>query len=886
MSPVESFDQSHFSVLSRPKRKLDDFAPNLDGDDDDGTETSDLVSVRMRKDEPNAVHHHQPSHLMTKNDTVLSEITPPAPRPRLQFFIRMMSEGKTMVIQADSNDTVKSIHERIQAMTGIPLIEQRLIYRGKQLQWEQSLAECCIQNDAGLQLVGRMRSTGHPQAWQVIDDMVSLICRLCKGETLPHSLKHIKSRMTEFFTMTPKDEAALDHIQILMSSSAPAALVMLYISPLPGNKDCADSSIRHFLNSTKNALPKHLHAQCAPIVLEFCKLLRKFTPEDTLYLACRSTLGSLLEKYGGSGILQGGSEYDEKGGSKYDEIKGLDVIREIFPFVRELAARISRDLNSSMEMVLSVGPLVSDVRDFTAFLHPLRRAILGQVGFSIPITMPLPQKEHDRLHGDQLDSIYGMFCDLLIKMDKCLVRVQERVIARANGEGEINYSGWSHYLTILRELHATSKLFWGAEEQFWKVLRNRKSPLGDLILRYARRSDDNGWLLEHKDVTTFDSRKFLVMMMFPDVKEDYEELHEMLIDRSQLLAESFEYIARADPEALRGGLFMEFKNEEATGPGVLREWFFLVCQALFNPQNALFVPCPNDCRRFYPNPASKVHPLHLDYFCFSGRVIALALMHRVQVGVVFDRVFYLQLAGKYISLEDIRDADPSLYSSCKQILEMDAEFIDSDGLGLTFVREVEELGSRKIVELCPGGKSMAVNSKNRQDYVSLLIRHRFVTSISEQTSQFAKGFADILCNPRLQKQFFLSLELEDLDRMLFGSEHAICVEDWKAHTEYNGYKENDPQIIWFWKIVGEMPAEQRKILLFFWTSVKHLPVEGFDGLASRLHIYKTIEPTDRLPTSHTCFYRLCFPPYPSMAVMGDRLSIITQEHVGCSFGTW
>ena len=37
------------------------------------------------------------------------------------------------------------------------------------------------------------------------------------------------------------------------------------------------------------------------------------------------------------------------------------------------------------------------------------------------------------------------------------------------------------------------------------------------------------------------------MMMFPEVKEDYEDLHEMLIDRSHLLAESFEYIARADP---------------------------------------------------------------------------------------------------------------------------------------------------------------------------------------------------------------------------------------------------------------------------------------------------------------------------------------------------
>ena len=48
--------------------------------------------------------------------------------------------------------------------------------------------------------------------------------------------------------------------------------------------------------------------------------------------------------------------------------------------------------------------------------------------------------------------------------------------------------------------------------------------------------------------------------------------------------------------------------------------------------------------------------------------------------------------------------------------------------------------------------------------------------------------------------FFRSLELEDLDWMLHGSESAISVEDWKAHTDYNGYKETDPQILWFWKV--------------------------------------------------------------------------------------
>lgn len=175
-------------------------------------------------------------------------------------------------------------------------------------------------------------------------------------------------------------------------------------------------------------------------------------------------------------------------------------------------------------------------------------------------------------------------------------------------------------------------------------------------------------------------------------------------------------------------------------------------------------------------------------------------MHKVQVGIVLDRVLFLQLAGGPIYLEDIKDADPILYSSCKQILDMDAEFIDSDALGLTFVREVEELGSRNVVELRPGGKHIVVNSKNRGEYVTLLVRHRFVTSISEQVSHFAKGFTDILSNGSLRHSFFQSLELEDLDWMLYGSESAICVEDWKAHTEYNGFKETDPQISWFWKV--------------------------------------------------------------------------------------
>ncbi|KAJ0575019.1 putative HECT domain, Ubiquitin-like domain, Ubiquitin-like domain superfamily [Helianthus annuus] len=695
----------------RIKRKLDDYVD----DDLDLASSSSSSFVRMRKDDRNPNPQPQPQN-------------------PIQFFVRTISGGTTLVLRGYPHDTIELIHRKIHSATGIPIMDQRLIYCGKQLQSEHTLSHYRITNDAGLHLVARMRSTGHPLVWQLVDDLVSVICRACRGVVGQGASTSIKLKLTEFLNMLPttddhdhdddhdhnhnhnhRDRSAAPYLDIFLSSSAPAALVMLYFSPHPGNKECALDSVQHFIKS----LPRLIYSQFAPILLDFCKLLRRAAfHDDPLYKLCRTSLASMVHYINLATRNSNASSYNNM----------AIALPDIFPFMNELATKLSQDLVSSMESVSNSGPSSSDVHDFGAFLQPLRSAIIG--------------------HGTPL----------------------------------------------------------------------------------------------------------------PEVKDEYEELHEMLIDRSQLLAESFEYISGAEPGALRSGLFMEFKNEEATGPGVLREWFFLVCQAIFDPQNALFLVCPNDRRRFFPNPASKVDPMHLRYFKFAGRVIALALMHKMQVGIVFDRAFFLQLGGVDVCLEDIKDADPYLYSSCKQILDMDARAVDEDALGLTFVWEAEELGSMKLLELVPDGKLISVNSRNRKEYVDLLVKHRFVTSVAQQVTEFARGFTDIVTSEEIRKLCFKSLLLEDLDGMLHGSESPISVEDWKAHTEYNGYKCTDPQIKWFWKIVGEMTAEQRKVLLFFWTSVKYLPVEGFCGLASRLYIYKSGE-GDRLPSSHTCFFRICFPAY-------------------------
>lgn len=454
------------------------------------------------------------------------------------------------------------------------------------------MSQCKVQNDASLHLVGRMRSTEHPQAWQLMNEVVSLIFYMYKNnppspppKTLPH--KTVKSMLVEFLVKTPTDQdkdKAPGYLQIFNSSSTPAALVMLYMSSHKPNRDAAEDAIKHFLNSSKTILAKDTYHECAPIVLEFCRLLSRAAGiDDSLYIFCRSRLGTMVE------YIEIGKE------------KGLIGLRDVFPFVGELAAKISHDLVLNIEATSLLGLSSRDVSDFSAFLVPLKNEIKGDGGCCGTIRVSSPEELCSRqLCADEVIFLRKIFVGLLGKLEDVLVKIEEQVVTKQDNQ-TLTF-GCCEYLELLKELNSISKLYYGCEEVFWETMKRAKGALCYIIVKYAKRSDDNKWILDRKEVTNFEARRHLAMMMLPEVKDDYEELHEMLIDRSHLLAESFEYIAHADAESLRAGLFMEFKNEEATGPGVLREWFFLVCRAIFNPENALFVACPNDRRRFFPNP--------------------------------------------------------------------------------------------------------------------------------------------------------------------------------------------------------------------------------------------------------------------------------------------
>jgi hypothetical protein len=106
-----------------------------------------------------------------------------------------------------------------------------------------------------------------------------------------------------------------------------------------------------------------------------------------------------------------------------------------------------------------------------------------------------------------------------------------------------------------------------------------------------------------------------------------------------------------------------------------------VSQKLFNPEFALFRTPPSDRRRVFPTHNSVFNSSHLAYFRFCGRIIALALAHKVQLGVTFcsalldamwGRVYYLS-SWETAGHEAAKDIDPELFESCEKLLEMPEE---------------------------------------------------------------------------------------------------------------------------------------------------------------------------------------------------------------------
>ena len=312
---------------------------------------------------------------------------------------------------------------------------------------------------------------------------------------------------------------------------------------------------------------------------------------------------------------------------------------------------------------------------------------------------------------------------------------------------------------------------------------------------------------------------------------------------------------------------------DAGGP--FREIVTLAFEELTSMYIDMFIPTPNnksqsgnDRDKYTINPKANTIK-HLNAFEFLGKFIAYIISSECYVSLPLSSFVYKQMLNLPIEVNDIANIDIHSYNSIIKVLSDNSDNTLLQKESLYNVLDFTcQLSNGDVVELKENGRNVMLNASNEKEYLDLYIQTR-ISECAEQIRFIKKGLYAVI-----PPQLFKFLTWEDLEEKICG-EPFFNVELLRKNTRYQGFKESDATIKYFWRFINECTVEEKYQYIKFVWGRSRLPKDNeWNDDKHEINKLEGIKEGDvnmMLPISHTCFFMLDLPAYTSYHVLKEKL---------------
>ena len=257
---------------------------------------------------------------------------------------------------------------------------------------------------------------------------------------------------------------------------------------------------------------------------------------------------------------------------------------------------------------------------------------------------------------------------------------------------------------------------------------------------------------------------------------------------------------------------------------------------------------------------------------FLGFIVAKAIIDDIRIYPNFSPIFLnncLEIENSFI---DLKTYDSDLYKNLVTLKTYEGD-VEND-LGLYFSLSIEKNGKIINFDLIENGNNIPVTKANRLMYIKKITEYYLTVQFKEVVHNFRIGMSKVI-NMDILRLY----TGDELRQIIFGFDKDVfTVSDMQMNTIIEGFNMDDERDVQcindLYKILEEFNQKEKEKFLFFCTSLKRLPIGGFEKLRPKFTICKS---NQTVPTSSTCANMLKLPVLPYKKLKEILLYVINAD---------